>query len=343
MTALPSVAVVILNWNGRNFLEKFLPSVMASDYENLSVIVADNASTDDSIVFLQTNYPQVNLLLNKENEGFAKGYNTALKQVSSDYYVLLNSDVEVDAGWIAPVILLMESNEKIAACQPRILSFSDKTKFEYAGASGGWIDLLGYPFSRGRVFDYCENDFGQYNNSTEIFWASGAALFVRASVFDRMNGFDEFFFAHQEEIDLCWRIQRAGYKIFVEPESIVYHLGGGTLPMGDKRKLYLNFRNNLVMLSKNLPFLELIWKIPFRIFLDVVAGLQALMKGNGVALISIIHAHLDFLEWIFIGERAHKYPKIKMKKLGGVFEGSVAWKYFIRKKRTFSEIVNVKE
>lgn len=317
--------------------------MIRSDYENLSIIVADNASTDDSISFLQTNYPQVNLLLNSENEGFAKGYNTALKQVSSDYYVLLNSDVEVDTGWIAPAILLMENDEKIAACQPRILSFNDKTKFEYAGASGGWIDFLGYPFSRGRVFDYCENDIGQYNNCSEIFWASGAALFVRASVFNKMNGFDEFFFAHQEEIDLCWRIQRAGYKIFVEPASVVYHLGGGTLPMGDKRKVYLNFRNNLVMLAKNLPFLELTWKIPFRIILDFVAGFQALVKGNGTTFVSIIHAHMDFLEWIFIGERAYKYPKIKMKNLGGVYNGSVAWKYFVRKKRTFSEIVNVKE
>jgi GT2 family glycosyltransferase len=343
LTALPSVAIVILNWNGRHFLEKFLPSVMASDYENLSIIVADNASTDDSVSFLQTNYPQVNLLINKENEGFAKGYNTALKQVSSDYYVLLNSDVEVDAGWIAPAILLMESDEKIAACQPKILSFNDKKKFEYAGASGGWIDLLGYPFSRGRVFDYCEGDNGQYNNSSEIFWASGAALFVRASVFNKMNGFDEFFFAHQEEIDLCWRIQRAGYKIFVEPESVVYHLGGGTLAMGDKRKVYLNYRNNLVMLAKNLPFLEIIWKIPFRIILDFVAAFQALIKGNGTTFISIIHAQMDFVEWIFIGARVRNYPKIKMKNLGGVYKGSIAWQYFIRKNRTFSEIVKVKE
>jgi GT2 family glycosyltransferase len=278
LTSLPSVAVVILNWNGKSFLQKFLPSVLASDYENLSIIVADNASTDDSVSFLQQKFPQVKIIFNRVNEGFSKGYNTALKQVSADYYILLNSDVKVNPGWIAPIILLMENDEKIAACQPKILSFKNKNQFEYAGASGGWIDYLGYPFNRGRVFDYCEMDHGQYDNSAEIFWATGAALFVRSSVFHELHGFDEYFFAHQEEIDLCWRIQRAGYKIYVEPGSVVYHVGGGTLPMGDRRKVYLNFRNNLVMLSKNLPIYESVWKIPTRIFLDTIAAFQALVK-----------------------------------------------------------------
>ncbi len=340
---MPSVAVVILNWNGRHFLEKFLPSVMRSDYENLLVIVADNASVDDSISFLQTNYPQVHLLLNKENEGFAKGYNTALKQISADYYVLLNSDVEVDSGWIAPVILLMESDEKIGACQPKILSYQDRALFEYAGAAGGWIDMLGYPFSRGRVFEDCERDVGQYDNACEIFWASGAALFVRSAVFHKLGGFDEFFFAHQEEIDLCWRMQRAGYKIFAEPASVVYHVGGGTLAMGSKRKVYLNFRNNLVMLAKNLPFFELAWKIPLRLALDVAAAVQALLKGNLSVFVAIGHAHLDFLEWIFIGQRENSFPKIKLKKLTGSYDGSIVWAYFINKKKTFSEIVSGKK
>ncbi len=343
MISLPSVAVVILNWNGKIFLEKFIPSVIASDYENLSVIVADNASTDDSVYFLKTFYPSVKILENTVNEGFSQGYNTALKQVSADYYILLNSDVEVSPDWIAPVILLMESEENIGACQPKILSFKNKNEFEYAGAGGGWIDNFGYPFSRGRVFDHCEIDNGQYNNTTEIFWATGAAFFVKSSVFHQLNGFDPYFFAHQEEIDLCWRMKRKGYKIYVVPDSIVYHVGGGTLAMGDRRKVYLNFRNNLVMLSKNLPFYILIWKIPVRLFLDIIAAFQALVKGNFSTFISIESAHLDYIKWIFLGKRGQKLSKLKMKYLSGVFDGSIVWQYFIKKKKTFSEIVEHKK
>ena len=343
MISLPSVAVVILNWNGKIFLEKFIPSVIASDYENLSVIVADNASTDDSVYFLKTFYPSVKILENTVNEGFSQGYNTALKQVSADYYILLNSDVEVSPDWIAPVILLMESEENIGACQPKILSFKNKNEFEYAGAGGGWIDNFGYPFSRGRVFDHCEIDNGQYNNTTEIFWATGAAFFVKSSVFHQLNGFDPYFFAHQEEIDLCWRMKRKGYKIYVVPDSIVYHVGGGTLAMGDRRKVYLNFRNNLVMLSKNLPFYILIWKIPVRLFLDIIAAFEALVKGNFSTFISIESAHLDYIKWIFLGKRGQKLSKLKMKYLSGVFDGSIVWQYFIKKKKTFSEIVEHKK
>lgn len=339
MTLLPSVAVVILNWNGKDFLEKFLPSVMLSNYENLTIVVADNASTDESVSFLQINYPSIKILQHTVNEGFSKGYNTALKGVSADYYVLLNSDVEVTPGWISPIILLMENDENIAVCQPKILAFNNKRQFEYAGASGGWIDFLGYPFSRGRIFDHCENDYGQYNNSSEIFWASGAAFFIRASIFHELNGFDEYFFAHQEEIDLCWRVQRTGYKIYVEPASVVYHVGGGTLPMGNRKKVYLNFRNNLVMLSKNLSFFETLLKIPFRIGLDILAAFQALIAGNFSTFISIGSAHLDFLKWVFFGKRGKRLPKIKMKDLKGVYYGSVVWEYFIKKRETFSEII----
>ena len=343
MISLPSVAVVILNWNGKNFLEKFLPSVMASDYENLTIIVADNASTDDSVYFLKTYYPSIEIFENPANEGFSKGYNIALMKVSADYYVLLNSDVEVSPDWIAPIILLMESDENIAACQPKILSFNKKSEFEYAGASGGWIDNLGYPFSRGRVFDHCEKDMGQYDNATEIFWASGAAFFVKSSVFHQLHGFDPYFFAHQEEIDLCWRMKRAGYKIYVEPASVVYHVGGGTLPMGDRRKVFLNFRNNQVMLVKNLPFSEAAWKIPVRIFLDIVAAFRALISGNFSTFISIGSAHLDFLKWIFFEKKGNKLSKIKMKNMTGVYAGSIVWKYFLKKKRTFYEIVEDKK
>ncbi len=343
MISLPSVAVVILNWNGKNFLEKFLPSVIASQYGNLKIVVADNASTDDSISFLEKNYTQVNVLRNKKNEGFSKGYNTALKKVSADYYVLLNSDVEVSPGWITPVVALMEADKKIAACQPKILSFQNRKQFEYAGACGGWIDSFGYPFTRGRIFDFCETDTGQYDNSAQIFWATGAALFVRSDVFHEVEGFDESFFAHQEEIDLCWRMQRAGYTIYVEPKSKVYHVGGGTLPMGDRRKVYLNFKNNLVMMSKNLPFFESLWKIPVRIFLDSIAAYRALVAGNFSTYISIASAHMHYVEWIFTGKRGIKLPKIKMKNIKPVYKGSIVWQYFRKKKKTFSEIIPGKE
>jgi GT2 family glycosyltransferase len=343
LNLFPSVALVILNWNGKHFLEKFLPSVMLSSYENLEVIVADNASTDDSISFLEKNYSSIKIIINVVNEGFAKGYNTVLKQVSADYYILLNSDVEVTESWIEPIITLMESNKNIAACQPKILSFNSKNKFEYAGASGGWIDKFGYPFNRGRVFDFCENDEGQYNDVAEIFWATGAALFVRASVYHELNGFDEYFFAHQEEIDLCWRMQRAGYKIFVVPASVVYHLGGGTLPVGNKRKVFLNFRNNLVMLSKNLPLTEKIWKIPWRISLDNIAGIQALLKGDFLTFSTILKAHFYFLKRCIKQKNQNNLPKIKLRDLDGVYDGSIVWQYFIKKKKRFSEILYLKK
>ncbi|MEO6949330.1 MAG: glycosyltransferase family 2 protein [Ginsengibacter sp.] len=339
MISTPSVAIVILNWNGKNFLEKFLPFVLQSDYGNFSIIVADNASTDDSVTFLQTNYPQIRLLQNSINEGFAKGYNTALKQVEADFYILLNSDVEVEPNWITPIIQLMESDSSIAACQPKILQQKDKNKFEYAGAAGGWMDSLGYPFCRGRVFDFCEIDEGQYDDAAEVFWASGASLFVRASVFHELNGFDEYFFAHQEEIDLCWRMKRLGYKVFAQPASVVYHVGGGTLPMGSRLKVFLNFRNNLVMLSKNLLFFEAIYKIPLRMVLDQIAALKALVEPDFSTFISIEKAHFHFLGWLFFGKRNISLPKANTKVLSGVYRGSVVKEYFINKKNTFLKIV----
>ena len=343
MNPSPSVAVVILNWNGKKFLEKFLPSVVLSEYNNLSVIVADNASTDDSVAFLQTKYPSVKIIKNSFNEGFAKGYNTVLKQVSADYYILLNSDVEVSKDWISPVVSLMQSDKNIAACQPKILSYVEKNKFEYAGASGGWIDKFGYPFNRGRVFDFCESDTGQYDNEEEIFWATGAAFFVRANIFHELGGFDEYFFAHQEEIDLCWRMKRAGYKIFVVPGSVVYHVGGGTLPAGNERKVFLNFRNNLAMLAKNLTASEKIRIIPMRILLDNIAAMQSLIKGDFKTFKAIEKAHFNFIKWYFNAKRKDNLPKKKLKKLSGVFDGSIVKKFFIEKKKTFSEIVGIKK
>ncbi len=338
----PLVAIVILNWNGKQFLEKFLPSVTASAYTNKKIIVADNASTDDSVNFLQQQYPQLQIIQNKSNGGFAKGYNTALKQVQADYYVLLNSDVEVTSNWISPVIELMESDISIAACQPKILAYDNKNKFEYAGACGGWLDKFGYPFSRGRVFDECENDTGQYDTVQPCFWASGAAFFVRSSVFHELNGLDEFFFAHQEEIDLCWRMQLAGYKVFVQPASVVYHVGGGTLPRGNSRKTFLNFRNNLIMLAKNISFGAATWKIPLRILLDAVSAWRGLLGGDSGYFFAILKAHFHFIGWLCRDRKFSVFPVKKGGKPDGWYNGSVVWAYFIQKKKTFSEIVGNK-
>lgn len=337
-----SVAIVILNWNGRKFLEQFLPSVLASTYAKKRVIVADNASGDDSVSFLQQHFPSVEIICNPVNEGYSKGYNTMLKQVKADYYVLLNSDIEVKENWIEPVIKLMEADRKIAACQPKILSYHDKSVFEYAGACGGWIDKLGYPFMRGRVFDFCEKDNGQYDNAEECFWASGAAMFVRASTFHEMGGLDEFFFAHQEEIDFCWRLHLSGYRIFVQPHSVVYHVGGGTLPKGNSRKTFLNFRNNLVMLYKNLPWQSACWKLPARMLLDAIAAWKHLLNGDRGFFVAIVEAHFHFLKWIFF----EKHQRVKGKKFGkdfpGWYHGSIVWDHFIKGKTRFTEIIRPK-
>ena len=305
-------------------------------------MVGDNASDDDSVNFLAAHYPQIKIIRNPVNEGFAKGYNTVLRQVQADYFVLLNSDVEVEPSWIEPVIALMEGDTAIAACQPKILSYQDKTFFEYAGACGGWLDAYGYPFSRGRVFDVCEKDVHQYDDVQQIFWATGAALFIRASLFNEMEGFDEYFFAHQEEIDLCWRLQLAGYKIFVQPSSVVYHIGGGTLPMGNKTKVFLNFRNNLIMLTKNLSPAEALFKIPFRIVLDSIAAWKGLLSGRGITFIAILKAHLHYWKWFFFHRKKSVFKGSRNKKLQGMYYGLVVWKYFINRKTTFSEIVKNK-
>lgn len=336
---LPSVAVVILNWNGRNFLERFLPSVVQSTYPNLQLVVADNASTDDSVSFLQKQYPAVNIIQNSINEGFAKGYNTVLKKVNADYYVLLNSDIEVTPGWIEPVIELLEKDPKIAACQPKLLSWHEKNKFEYAGACGGWIDKYGYPFSRGRIFDICEEDKGQYDDVAPVFWASGAAFFVRSSVFKEMSGFDDYFFAHQEEIDLCWRMQLAGYKIFVCPQSVVFHVGGGTLPKGNSRKTFLNFRNNLIMLYKNLPVLQAVWKLPYRMGLDIVSACKALLLGDSGYWFAVLRAHIHFIKWVVSFSDKSHFPPSKAIKPVGIYNKNIVWQYFVNKKRLFSQII----
>ncbi|MES2005981.1 MAG: glycosyltransferase family 2 protein [Bacteroidota bacterium] len=339
--SLPSVAVVILNYNGRKHLENFLPSVIASTYGNTRVIVADNGSTDDSLIFLQESFPSVLVETNATNEGFAGGYNWALKRVEADYYVLLNSDVSVTPGWIEPIISLLESDKTIAAAQPKLLSYNQPEWFEYAGAAGGWIDTLGYPFSRGRIFDVCEKEAHQYDTVEPIFWASGAAMFVRAAVYHELGGLDESFFAHQEEIDLCWRMQLAGYRIMTCPQSVVYHVGAGTLPRGG-RKVFLNFRNNLLMLCKNLPLGEKLWKLPLRFGLDSISAWKGLLTGDVSFFTAIMKAHWSVLKRLFVFRRSHALPRKPMRSLTGVYVGSVVWQYFIKKHTRFGEIIQKK-
>jgi len=333
------VSIVILNWNGRKYLQQFLPSVLSTNHDNYEVIIADNGSTDDSISFLETNYPAIRLIRFTENYGFAKGYNEALKQVQSDYYLLLNSDVEVQANWLQPMVSLLESNKNIAACQPKILSYKNKTVFEYAGAAGGWLDKYGYPFAKGRVFDVTEEDKGQYDQTEPIFWASGAALFIRPAIFHQMKGFDEYFFAHQEEIDLCWRIQLAGHKIYSCPASIVYHVGGGTLPRGNSLKTYLNFRNNRIMMSKNLPFAKKLWVMPIRNFLDAVSAWKGLLTGDGGYFIAILRAQLAFIKWWLFYQNKSVFPITKKGILSGYLQKNMVWQHFAKKKKHFDEIV----
>lgn len=288
----PEVAVVILNYNGQKYLTDFLPSVLASDYPNLRVVVADNGSTDNSLAFLNKQYgDQIELLDLKVNYGFAGGYNQALREVHSPYYVLLNSDVEVTENWLRPIIEMMELDQKIGAAQPKILAHHDKNKFEYAGAAGGWMDNWGLPFCRGRILTNCETDNGQYDTPQEIFWATGAAMFIKGELFHDLGGLDASYFAHMEEIDLCWRIKRAGYKVMAYPESTVYHVGGGTLQYQSPKKTYLNHRNSLTTLLKNESVGKLFWLIPLRLVLDGLVGLTYLLKGEFAHIWQILRAH----------------------------------------------------
>ena len=330
-------AVTVLNWNGKAWLEKFLPTLVKHSQE-ATVFVADNSSTDDSVDFVKNNFPTVKIIINATNGGYAKGYNDALKQINAEYFVLINSDIEVTEGWISPIINLMDSDKKIAACQPKFLDYNNRKMFEHAGASGGFIDNLGYPFCRGRIFDDLEQDKGQYNDIIEVFWASGACLFVRAEHFNEVSALDEDFFAHQEEIDLCWRLKNKGYKILVQPKSVVYHVGGGTLNVGSPFKTYLNFRNNLIMLFKNLPASALFTTIPTRLILDGVAALTFLNKEKGLQhLFAIVKAHYSF--FFEIPKLIVKRKKINQKNnLAGKVDWSILLKNKIKGIKQFSKL-----
>lgn len=342
----PEVAVVILNYNGKKWFEKFMPSVLKTEYSNSKIIVADNGSTDDSLEYLAFNFPEVSIIKLDQNHGFAKGYNEALKQVNSPYLVLLNSDVEVTPNWLTPMITLIEKDASIGAVQPKVLSQRSKEYFEHAGAAGGMMDKWGYPFCIGRIFDKVEKDLGQYDQVSEIFWASGAAMLVKNQLYKQLEGFDADYFAHQEEIDLCWRIKRAGYKVMVQPESVVFHYGGGTLDYQNPKKVYLNFRNSFYSIIKNEPSGKLMWLIPLRLVLDGVAGLMFLLKGQFKNMTAILKAHFSMYR---------NYPKLLKKKKHyneliqkvsisstpnktGILDKSIIWQYYVRQKKTFNDL-----
>ena len=331
------VAVVILNWNGRKFLEKFLPSVVANSI-GAKVIVADNDSSDDSVEFMREHYPSIRLIINTENTGYAQGYNNALAEIDAEYYVLLNSDIEVGENWVMPIIEEMDKDKSIGAAQPKLRAYYDEQRheFEYAGASGGFIDKYGYPFCRGRIFDELETDKGQYDENMEIFWASGAAMFVRADAFREIGGLDGDFFAHMEEIDFCWRLKLEGYKIMSIPKSTVYHVGGGTLPKNSARKTYLNFRNNFTLLVKNLPRNRVVKVILYRLILDGVAGLKFLSQGHYKDTFAIIKAHFYF--YTHLGEIRAKRKGRKLIPVSRMYNRNIVFDHYIKHKTKFSEL-----
>jgi GT2 family glycosyltransferase len=329
-------AVVILNYNGEKLLPQFLPSVIEHSI-NAMVIVADNGSTDQSLKILATQFPTVTVIKLEKNYGFCGGYNRALKQVDAEYYVLLNSDVEVTPNWLKPIVNLLELNSSIAAAQPKILSYHQKDHFEYAGAGGGFIDSLGYPFCRGRLFDFTEKDNGQYNDTREIFWATGACMFIRSKVYHDLGGLDEDFFAHMEEIDLCWKIQRSGTEVYYCGESHVYHVGAGTLAKSSPRKTYYNFRNGLSLITKHWSSTALFTRLPLRLLLDYVAAFRFLIAGRIGDASAIIRAHIHFFQSIgtILGKRRQlkaKYP-ISNK---NTFSGSILFKHFVLKRKVIA-------
>ena len=330
------VALVILNWNGKKFLERFLPSLLRYSDQDAEIIVADNGSTDDSVAFLTASFPQVRIIHNSKNLGFAEGYNQALTSVDAEYYILLNSDIEVTHGWIKPVISLMDNDKTIAACQPKILSYHEPTKFEYAGAAGGYIDKYGYPFCRGRMFQTLEEDFGQYNDVAEIFWATGACMFIRAELFHKAGGFDGDFFAHMEEIDLCWRLKNDGYKIMYCPDSSVYHIGGGTLPKISWRKTYLNFRNNCILLYKNLPDHLLLEVFAKRLVLDGVAATKFLVTAGFKDFFAVSKAHFSF--YASMPKTRQKRKRIKQGPMKDIYGKNIVFEYFMRGKKKFTDL-----
>ncbi|MEQ9266181.1 MAG: glycosyltransferase family 2 protein [Balneolaceae bacterium] len=330
-------SIIIVTWNGVEHLKTFLPSVVETNYDDFEIILADNASTDDSVEWVTSNFPTVKIASFDDNYGYTGGNNRAVPFAEKEILIFLNNDVKVDPEWLHGISSAFESDSAIAAVQPKILSFEEPEYFEYAGAAGGYLDRFGYPFCRGRLFDSFEKDEGQYDTIKEIAWASGAALAIKKDVFESLNGFDEDFQFHMEEIDLCWRTCNSGYKISYTPNSTVYHLGGGSLPMGSSRKVYYNFRNNLFMLIKNLPANELWYKLPFRYKLDIIAAWRSLLTGKSNEFTAIARAHKDF---IFGFRTMYRKRKLTPNKSGSTILSPVflIWQYFVKGKRRFSDL-----
>jgi GT2 family glycosyltransferase len=331
------VAIVILNWNGVHFLEQFLPSVI-QHAQNARIVVADNASSDNSVSFLQTHFPQIEIIQNDQNGGFAKGYNDALKHVDSPFYLLLNSDIEVTENWLNPLLESI-SNEQVAGCQPKVLAFHDKTRFEHAGASGGFLDRNFFPFCRGRILSETEVDQHQYENETSIFWSTGACMLIRSELFHQVGGFDEDFFAHMEEIDLCWRIKQLGYDFKVNPSATVYHVGGGTLSYLSPKKTYLNFRNSLFMITKNYSG-PLFIKLFYRMLIDGVAGGMFLVSGKPTHFWAVFKAHIDFYKKIRTMLQKRKVIQASTSNFNatGIYRGSILWARYFKKIKQFSKL-----
>ena len=338
---MAKVAIVILNWNGSKMLSTYLPDVVHYSEEDAEVWVADNASTDDSMSLLASKFPTVKTIQLDRNYGFAEGYNRALAMVDAQLYVLLNSDVQVTAGWLKPLVEFMDNHPHTAACQPKLLSEQSPHQFEYAGACGGFLDKYGYPFCRGRIFDTVEDDNGQYDSVTDLLWATGACLMIRRDDYERVGGLDARFFAHNEEIDMCWRLRQLGRRIMCIPQSVVYHVGGGTLPKSNPRKTFLNFRNNLTMLYKNLPDEELSHVMNVRRVLDYVAAMQALLlKWNFGEFKAILKARCAFNEWKhdFDADRKHIQQTRLLKPVPERRRYSILWKYYFSGKKCFKDI-----
>ncbi len=328
-------AIVILNWNGRELLAKFLPSVIAHSASQATVYVADNASTDDSVMYLRKHFPQIKIIENAENGGYARGYNLALRQVEEELLILMNSDIETTEGWLTPIVEAFETESDLGAAQPKILDYKRPEYFEYAGAAGGFIDALGYPYCRGRIFDTVEKDTGQYNDNARIFWASGACFVVKKSVFWEAGALDEQFFAHQEEIDLCWRIHALGFSVKYIANSSVYHVGGATLGAMNPQKTFLNFRNTLFVLLKNVPSARVYILIVLRMCLDGIAAIKFLAEGNPAHVTAILKAHLDFYRKcrsIYRKRKGLKKTNVYFTRL------SIIWLYFIKGKKTYTKI-----
>jgi len=341
MSETKKVAIVILNWNGEKLFPEFLPSIIEhSKGENIEIIVADNGSTDASLKMLIRDFPEVTILDLETNYGFAKGYNVALQEIDAEYFVLVNSDVKVSEGWVEPCIRQMEADQKVAAVQPKILSYNEPKYFEYAGAAGGFIDKFGYPFCRGRILDHVEKDKKQYDLPGEIFWATGACMFVRAEVFKNAGGFDPDFWAHMEEIDLCWRMKNQGYKIVYEPKSVIWHLGGGSLEYGNPKKVFLNFRNNLFMLFKNLPDYKFKRILTIRMILDGIAAAKFLAGFEWKAFGAVAKAHASFYGNLSKLRRKRRELKGKIVKPEHkqIYAKSIMWKFFVQKKYTFADL-----